>query len=44
MLAEAPETVRLEGNHYFPADSVRCTLLAPTGTRTRCPWKGEATQ
>ncbi|MBB1496196.1 DUF427 domain-containing protein [Propioniciclava sp. MC1595] len=44
IIAESDATVVVEGNHYFPADSVRCTLLAPTGTRTRCPWKGEATQ
>ena len=28
--------------YYFPADEVRTDLLAATGRRTTCPWKGEA--
>jgi uncharacterized protein (DUF427 family) len=42
VLAEAPRTVRLEGNHYFPADSLRREYLEDSPTTTRCPWKGRA--
>ena len=42
VLAEAPETVRLEGNHYFPADSLRREYLSDSATTTVCPWKGTA--
>ena len=28
--------------YYLPAADVRMELLRPTGTRTHCPWKGEA--
>tara|TARA_E500000318_G_scaffold16735_1_gene17028 strand:+ start:638 stop:949 length:312 start_codon:yes stop_codon:yes gene_type:complete len=43
-VARAPEqeTVTVEGSVYFPPDSVRFELLRETGTRTRCPWRGEA--
>lgn len=36
------DTVTVEGAVYFPPDSVRFELLRETGTRTRCPWRGEA--
>lgn len=42
VLAEAPRTVRLEGNHYFPPDSLRDDLFDTSRTRTLCPWKGIA--
>jgi uncharacterized protein (DUF427 family) len=42
VLAEAPQTVRLEGNHYFPAESLRREYLEDSPTTTRCPWKGRA--
>ncbi|WP_205874810.1 DUF427 domain-containing protein [Mycobacterium camsae] len=42
VLAEASETVRLEGNHYFPPDSVRHEHLTESSTTTICPWKGTA--
>ena len=42
VLAESAATVVVEGNHYFPADSVNWELLEPTDTSTRCPWKGQA--
>ena len=42
VIAESDATVVVEGNHYFPADSVHWDLLTPSGTRTRCSWKGEA--
>lgn len=42
VLAETPRTVRLEGNHYFPPDSLHHAHLIESRTRTLCPWKGIA--
>jgi len=42
VIAESNDTVVVEGNHYFPADSVNRTYLEPSDTHTTCPWKGEA--
>jgi uncharacterized protein (DUF427 family) len=42
VLAEAAETVKLEGNDYFPADSLRREFLSDSATTTVCPWKGTA--
>ena len=41
-IAESAETVVVEGNHYFPPDSVRREHLRESRRRTTCPWKGEA--
>ncbi|WP_309117695.1 DUF427 domain-containing protein [Saccharothrix sp.] len=35
VLAEAPRTVRVEGNHYFPPESVRREYVAESPT-SRC--------
>jgi len=32
----------VEGNVYFPPDSLRKELFKPTETHTVCPWKGRA--
>jgi uncharacterized protein (DUF427 family) len=42
VLAESDETVIVEGNHYFPAESVRWELFQPSDTNTVCGWKGTA--
>ena len=42
VLAESDETVVVEGNHYFPAESVNREYFRESGTHTTCPWKGEA--
>lgn len=42
VLAESDDTVVVEGNHYFPADTVNWDLFQPSDTRTVCPWKGTA--
>jgi uncharacterized protein (DUF427 family) len=42
ILAESGKTVKVEGNHYFPPDSVDNTRLTPSDKKTVCPWKGEA--
>ena len=41
-LAESNDTVVVEGNHYFPADSINKDYFAPTETHTVCGWKGTA--
>jgi uncharacterized protein (DUF427 family) len=41
-LAESDATVVVEGNHYFPPDSIRWEHFARTEHHTRCPWKGDA--
>ena len=42
VLAESDDTVIVEGNHYFPAASVRPDVIRPSSTTTVCPWKGTA--
>lgn len=42
VLAESAETVIVEGNHYFPAESIRCEYFKESITRTVCGWKGTA--
>lgn len=41
-IAESDDTVVVEGNHYFPADSLDRSLLRESDTHTVCPWKGTA--
>ena len=42
VLAESDETVVVEGNHYFPAGSIRREHFRESETHTTCPWKGLA--
>lgn len=42
VIAQSDHTVVVEGNHYFPKESVSWDLLEPSDTRTTCPWKGQA--
>ena len=42
VIADSDNTVVVEGNHYFPSDSVNKDHLQPSSTHTVCPWKGEA--
>jgi uncharacterized protein (DUF427 family) len=42
VLAESDKTIKVEGNDYFPPDSVRRDLFAESATHTRCHWKGLA--
>lgn len=41
-LAESNNTVVVEGNHYFPPDSIDKQYFEPSITHTTCGWKGEA--
>lgn len=42
VLAESAHTEMVEGNHYFPPESVNMTYFTPTDHHTTCPWKGLA--
>ena len=42
VIAESDDTVVVEGNHYFPPESVKIEFFASTDKTTSCPWKGVA--
>lgn len=42
VLAESDDTVVVEGNHYFPRESLSADLFTETDHHTTCPWKGVA--
>lgn len=42
VVAESDATVVIEGNHYFPASSLKSAFFAPSETHTVCAWKGKA--
>ena len=41
-LAESNNTIVVEGNQYFPPDSVQREYFKESDTHTTCPWKGLA--
>ena len=42
IIAESNETIVIENNHYFPAESIKSEFFKDSDTHTTCPWKGEA--
>jgi len=42
VLAESEHTKVVEGNHYFPPDSIKKDFFRASQTHTTCPWKGLA--
>ncbi len=42
VLAESEKTVIVEGNHYFPAESVNMEYFKHSERQSVCPWKGTA--
>lgn len=42
VIAESDNTVMVEGNHYFPRESVKSEYLQDSSKTTMCPWKGTA--
>ena len=42
VLAESDTTEVVEGNHYFPPESVNRSYFEESDHQTRCPWKGLA--
>ncbi len=42
VLAESDDTVVVEGNHYFPVESLDRDSFRSSDHRSMCHWKGEA--
>lgn len=42
VIAESDHTEVIEGNHYFPPDSVNSDYLRESQRHTHCRWKGQA--
>ena len=42
VVADSDRTQVVEGNHYFPPESVDRALVRPSETHTVCSWKGTA--
>ncbi len=40
VLARSADTVVVEGNRYFPPESLEAEYFEPSRTRSLCPWKG----
>lgn len=42
VIAQSDTTVVVEGNHYFPPDSIDWQYFTATERTSGCPWKGTA--
>ena len=42
VVAESDDTIVVEGNHYFPLDSINREFFVDSASHTTCPWKGAA--
>ena len=42
IIAESDKTIVVEGNHYFPSNSIKTEYFSPSDTHSTCPWKGIA--
>ncbi len=42
IIAESDETIIVEGNHYFPPNSINQKFFQSNNHHTTCPWKGIA--
>ena len=42
IVAESDNTIVVEGNQYFPSDSIKKEYFSETDKHTICPWKGQA--
>ncbi|NEO28531.1 MAG: DUF427 domain-containing protein [Kamptonema sp. SIO4C4] len=42
ILAESDNCEKVEGNYYFPPNSIKKEYFTPSKTHTICPWKGKA--
>ena len=41
VLAESDQTIIVEGNHYFPPNSIKGQYFEESETHTACSWKGK---
>jgi len=42
IIAESDDIINVEGNSYFPVDSINSEFLRESNTKTVCHWKGTA--
>ena len=42
IIAESDDTIVVEGNHYFPSESIKKEYFKNSETQSKCPWKGMA--
>lgn len=42
IIAKSDDTTIVEGNHYFPLESLDRSVVTETDHQTNCPWKGTA--
>ncbi|MCZ8192438.1 MAG: DUF427 domain-containing protein [Microcystis sp. LE19-338.1B] len=42
VVAESDNCEIVEGNYYFPPDTIKAEYFQPSNTHTICSWKGEA--
>ncbi|MFF0038664.1 DUF427 domain-containing protein [Streptomyces mirabilis] len=42
VIAQAEHTLVVEGNHYFPPETLHRRYFSESGSRSLCPWKGVA--
>ena len=42
IIAESDDTIVVENNHYFPAESIKKEYFKASTTHSSCPWKGVA--
>lgn len=42
VIAESDDTIVVEGNHYFPRESIKQEFFRESATTSVCPWKGDA--
>lgn len=42
VIAQTEDFETVEGNRYFPPESLFMEYFRPSSTHTVCPWKGEA--
>jgi len=42
IIAESDQTINIEGNAYFPPESIKKEFFVENETKTVCHWKGEA--
>jgi uncharacterized protein (DUF427 family) len=42
VIAESDDTIVVEGNHYFPEESIKREHFEASDAQTSCAWKGTA--
>ena len=42
VLAESDDIVKVDGNAYFPMESIKKEYFIESNNQTLCPWKGRA--